>query len=334
MLFIFRRLTIVIAAVILQDDPYGQILLFLLLAKLNLIYIFYFKPYEDSRTNVIEVMNEISVLGCSYQLLIFTDYEAEGFIKEYFGYGIIAVILINFVTNISIMVYDFILRLKLSYKKLRNLFYNQCKKIRKRNIKVKKNIQTQPFQSINTTQLNFESRNQSQIDQTLGDLYFDPLDMDYKERAREISDLEYRYLEKHRFTNPQYKLNQNFIKERYQTKDSDTKYEYKTEKTMTGFLRSQTKYPDDILRQSWNEIEESSQFDDESDIIDSEDFREIKSEDMRDQKDFNTQATHNTINIKDLSYQDNNILIEALSQNIAIDLNQQSDKDAIAYHFN
>ena len=41
-------------------------MIFITLSKLSMIYLYYFKPYEDSPTNRNEIFNELCVLLASY----------------------------------------------------------------------------------------------------------------------------------------------------------------------------------------------------------------------------------------------------------------------------
>jgi hypothetical protein len=69
-----RRLILVLAATLLSDYPAFQVMLFIFLSELNLIYIVQFSPYESKWTNVNEAFNECCILLSSYTLILFTDY--------------------------------------------------------------------------------------------------------------------------------------------------------------------------------------------------------------------------------------------------------------------
>jgi hypothetical protein len=100
--FVTRRLALVFIAIILENYPSAQVMSFILLSELSIMYLIYFKPYEDPFTNNNEIFNEACVLLSSYQLFVFTDYVSDANIKKYTGYLMIGTILLNFGTNILI----------------------------------------------------------------------------------------------------------------------------------------------------------------------------------------------------------------------------------------
>ena len=101
-IFVIRRLLLVLTAYMLESHPAFQLMIFILLSSLSIMYLIYFKPYEDPFTNKNEIFNEACVLLSSYQLFIFTDYVSSLEIKNITGYLMIATILLNFGTNILI----------------------------------------------------------------------------------------------------------------------------------------------------------------------------------------------------------------------------------------
>ena len=68
------------------------------------MYLVYFKPYEDPHTNLNEIFNESCVLLSAYQLFVFTDFVDSLQMKNLFGFGMIATILLNFGVNILIQI--------------------------------------------------------------------------------------------------------------------------------------------------------------------------------------------------------------------------------------
>ena len=99
-LFVFRRLLLVLTALVLQNYPAFQVMTFILLSQLSLSYLVFFKPYEDSLTNMNEIFNEVCVMLSAYQLFVFTDYVDSLAIKNQFGFLMIGTILLNFGVNI------------------------------------------------------------------------------------------------------------------------------------------------------------------------------------------------------------------------------------------
>ena len=99
-LFVFRRLLLVLTALVLQNYPAFQVMTFILLSQLSLSYLVFFKPYQDSLTNMNEIFNEVCVMLSAYQLFVFTDYVDSLAIKNQFGFLMIGTILLNFGVNI------------------------------------------------------------------------------------------------------------------------------------------------------------------------------------------------------------------------------------------
>jgi hypothetical protein len=81
-----------------------------------LIYIILVKPFELSRDNWIELMNECTILFAYYLCLgiITDDTQIDGVTKKELGYAIIALVLLNIAINFAIFLYTVfnILRLK------------------------------------------------------------------------------------------------------------------------------------------------------------------------------------------------------------------------------
>ena len=72
--FYLRRLLISICCVYLINYPVFQIQLYIALSLTNVIFIILAKPYEGMRANYTEVFNELTILGVSIHLLVFTDF--------------------------------------------------------------------------------------------------------------------------------------------------------------------------------------------------------------------------------------------------------------------
>ena len=95
-----RRLLLVAAAILLSDYPAFQVMLFISLSQLNLVYIVACAPYESKWANVNEAFNECCILMTSYTLILFTDYMDSVEYRDFSGFLIIALILFNFLANL------------------------------------------------------------------------------------------------------------------------------------------------------------------------------------------------------------------------------------------
>ena len=72
--FSMRRLILVAAAVQLSEYPGLQVMIFIFMSKLNIIYIISSRPFENRATNLNEIFNEGCILLTSYTLFMFTDH--------------------------------------------------------------------------------------------------------------------------------------------------------------------------------------------------------------------------------------------------------------------
>ena len=116
--FVVRRLLLVFVAILLKNHPAAQVMIFIMLSELSIMYLIYFKPYDDPFTNNNEIFNEACVLLSSYQLFVFTDFVSDALIKKYTGYLMIGTILINFGTNILIQIISAVTTLPRAFKKM------------------------------------------------------------------------------------------------------------------------------------------------------------------------------------------------------------------------
>ena len=83
------------------------------------MYLLYYKPFEFTRLNNLEIFNEAFVLANSYLLFIFTDNVDDYAIKEITGYFMICLTLANFACNIAIIVQGSWSNLKLLFEKVK-----------------------------------------------------------------------------------------------------------------------------------------------------------------------------------------------------------------------
>ena len=102
----------------LGNYQFAQITIFIFLSELNLIYLVCFKPFKDSKTNSLEIFNELTIFLSGMVLTIFTDFVENLDIKFYGGYCMIGIMLFNFVANLVLMSGEFAFRVIIAIKKV------------------------------------------------------------------------------------------------------------------------------------------------------------------------------------------------------------------------
>ena len=70
-----------------------------------LMYLFWVQPMETPLLNFTEIYNELTFLFCIYFTFLFTDYTEDASQKETYGWGFIALVLLNITVNLLIVVY-------------------------------------------------------------------------------------------------------------------------------------------------------------------------------------------------------------------------------------
>jgi hypothetical protein len=145
LLFTVRRLVLVAAAILLSDYPAFQVMLFICLSQLNLIYIVACAPYESKWANVNEAFNECCILMTSYTLILFTDYMDSAEYRDISGFLVISLILFNFLANLLFQFIEVLRKLKLVFlllkakflkkfgSNMRGIVYKDAKEIPKNN---------------------------------------------------------------------------------------------------------------------------------------------------------------------------------------------------------
>eukprot|EP00347_Sterkiella_histriomuscorum_P011212 403373316 len=78
------------------------------------------EPFIEDELNHIEIFNECCILYCSYHLMLFTSYVNDVDMQYNFGFSLIAVTILNVVTNTSLMMIKTFAKVKLGIKKLRH----------------------------------------------------------------------------------------------------------------------------------------------------------------------------------------------------------------------
>lgn len=93
--FFMRRLLFAVIAVYVGGQPYFQIQAYSLLSLLNCIFIFLAKPFESRQANYSEIFNEITILGVSVHLFVFSDLVDDVELYTMAGYSLIGIVMIN-----------------------------------------------------------------------------------------------------------------------------------------------------------------------------------------------------------------------------------------------
>jgi len=58
-----RRVVLLYVMFMLSDKPYLQVMVFMVLSLMNLIYIGYSFPFAESRANYVEILDEATISG-------------------------------------------------------------------------------------------------------------------------------------------------------------------------------------------------------------------------------------------------------------------------------
>ena len=93
---------------------------------IQLIYLGWFRPFEDQRLVNLEIMNECTSLILLYHLMLFTDFVPEAETRYLIGWSFIFFVVANMAVHFTILIKDMIADVK----------ENECckKKRAKRNI--------------------------------------------------------------------------------------------------------------------------------------------------------------------------------------------------------
>ncbi|CDW86251.1 UNKNOWN [Stylonychia lemnae] len=123
-IFLFKRLIFAIIAVFMREYPALQILILIMMNLGSMLYIFHTKPFDDAKTNNLEVFNEACVLGISYQILFFTDYLRDPLIQYQIGYGILIVTGLMMGVNTIFMLVMLVFEIKQCFLEKKKRFNN------------------------------------------------------------------------------------------------------------------------------------------------------------------------------------------------------------------
>ena len=98
--FNIRRISLCYIAMFLGSLPWLQMIIFMYISCLQLFYLSYEMPYEERATNVIEIINEVSILICSYYAVCLIGLTSNApektlWIGEFMNWTIRVLLLIN-----------------------------------------------------------------------------------------------------------------------------------------------------------------------------------------------------------------------------------------------
>ena len=71
-----------------------------------MIYSGYFRPFESSFANNMDLLNETLTLICSYSLIMFSEFVPSPETRSLCGWQLIALVLIFLVINLSVIIFQ------------------------------------------------------------------------------------------------------------------------------------------------------------------------------------------------------------------------------------
>ena len=106
LIFIWRRIFIVLVALQLGNVPMIQLGLFTLLCMINLIYLVHARLYKNRWAYQLEVFNDISVYMTGIHGLAFTASVTNFDAYDALGYSLGGVVILNLLFNMSFLIFD------------------------------------------------------------------------------------------------------------------------------------------------------------------------------------------------------------------------------------
>lgn len=90
------------------------------------MYLIYYRPFEATAMNRLEIFNESCILAAAFHLISFTDFNGDPDVQYQGGWSIIAVTVLNMLMNMIVMVYASVRKLRLQLR-LYKLKYERWK---------------------------------------------------------------------------------------------------------------------------------------------------------------------------------------------------------------
>lgn len=107
-LFLVRRLLFAMIVVTVKENALLQIYTTM---HVSLVLVYFYAvvwPMNDTVNNVLQLLNEIFFLLCSYFLLAFTEYTVDPVERHDIGTAFLALLAVNVVANVALIAYNFV----------------------------------------------------------------------------------------------------------------------------------------------------------------------------------------------------------------------------------
>lgn len=116
-IFFGRRIVFAFSAVYLGYFLWAQLFIQMTVSLLVAGYLVVFKPMNSPQANIIELMNECTILLLTYTNMLFTHYIPEPETRKGIGYAYILIVLANIAVHMVFLFRDSCLKAKFVYKR-------------------------------------------------------------------------------------------------------------------------------------------------------------------------------------------------------------------------
>ena len=128
-IFIFRRVVLLYIMLWMGDRSWLQVIIFMLLSLMNIIYIGYSMPFVKKRSNIVELVDEATILAiATFQMALESGSIDDINTKTGIGYTIIFLILVNVCFSMYFVIKEMILLFIEKIKELVQKIKEKCKK--------------------------------------------------------------------------------------------------------------------------------------------------------------------------------------------------------------
>ena len=115
--FFAKRLLFVSILVTLNAYLWVQVALLSFMTTASVIFVLWYMPLESKKANLVEVMNDCTVLLLTYHLWCFTDFVGEPETRHELGFVFIGTSLSNILVHLLLMLSQTVYHLKLRCKR-------------------------------------------------------------------------------------------------------------------------------------------------------------------------------------------------------------------------
>ena len=115
-IFMVRRLALVIILTLSMNHPLTQIFIYGFLSSLALLYAIMVCPYEERLLNIAEITNEVFIALLAYHLCLMTDYVVDFETELHIGWSCIVLMLLNFAFNIIVFLIALVIKTRRGFK--------------------------------------------------------------------------------------------------------------------------------------------------------------------------------------------------------------------------